>query len=348
MHECLEIPWSDNNRSTLTEDDFIDINVSGSKYETLRRTLQRFPKTLLGKETLRRPYFVPVKNAYFFDRCKTSFDAILLYYQTGGILIRPPSIPMDAFEKEVIFFNLGDKVLLQLKMEEGFIAEDIPKECFDSTDGGAKSLQSRVWELFEYPDSSCGARIFSVWSMFVIGVSITVFCLETLPVFKAEGKWSRGPQNWFAAIEMGCVIWFTCEYLLRLLLSPSKYRFLTSFLNLIDLLAILPYFLGLGINSSGKATNATPLSVLRAVRLVRVFRIFKLSRHSMSLKILGNTLKASVNELAMLFFALFLGAVIYSSVLFYAEQSSNKQVSSIMDTFWYSLVTMTTVSKPQW
>ena len=112
-HDCMKIPWSDNGRTTLTANDFITINVSGARYETLRTTLQRFPKTLLGKDVTRRPYFVPAKNAYFFDRCKTSFDAILLYYQTDGILTRPRCIPMEVFEKEVQFFNLGEKVALK-------------------------------------------------------------------------------------------------------------------------------------------------------------------------------------------------------------------------------------------
>ena len=63
----------------------------------------------------------------------------------------------------------------------------------------------------------------------------------------------------------------------------------------------------------------------------------------MSLKILGNTLRASVNELGMLIFSLILGAVSFSSLLFYAEQSRNQKINSILDAFWYSLVSMTTV-----
>lgn len=338
----MDIPWTDNDRSTLTQEDFININVSGAIYETLRTTLHRFPNTLLGSEVKRLSYFVDAKNAYFFDRCKTSFDAILYYYQSGGVITRPPSIPFDVFEKEIHFFDLGESVLLQLRTEEGYLTDDIATDQNNSTHG-QKTFQSKVWETLEYPDSSSRARIVSIGSIFVIGLSILIFCIETLPVFKEKGKWKDKPQHWFSAIEMGCVVWFTGEYLLRLLSSPSKYRFLTSYLNLIDLLAILPYFLGLGINSGGMSTNATPICVLKYVRLVRVFRIFKLSRHSMSLKILGNTLKASVNELGMLFFSLFLGAVVFSSLLFYAEQYGNKKINSILDAFWFSLVSMTTV-----
>ena len=115
-------------------------------------------------------------------------------------------------------------------------------------------------------------------------------------------------------------------------------------LNIIDLLAILPYFVILTINSG---SDTTPLSVLRVVRLVRVFRVFKLSRHSSGLQILGHTLRASLSELGMLIFFLVILIILFSSAIFYAESHTeghrNATFSSIPDAFWYSIVTMTTV-----
>ncbi len=150
-------------------------------------------------------------------------------------------------------------------------------------------------------------------------------------------------ESSFAAVEIFCVTWFSLEFVLRLLSCPSKWKFISSLLNMVDLLTILPYFIGLGINSD---SNATPLSVLRVVRLVRVFRVFKLSRHSLSLQILGHTLRASARELGMLLFFLCVGVLVFSTSLYHAESaetSSNRTFQSIPDTFWYSLVTMTTV-----
>ena len=135
---------------------------------------------------------------------------------------------------------------------------------------------------------------------------------------------------------------FTIEYLVRLVSSPCKKHFLLSILNTIDLLAIAPYFFILAMNNSTVVT--TPLSVLCVVRLVRVFRILKLSRHSMSLKILGNTLLNSIRELFMLFFFLLLGVLLFSSALYYAEHdSADPSFESIPDAFWFTIVSMTTI-----
>ena len=133
-------------------------------------------------------------------------------------------------------------------------------------------------------------------------------------------------------------------------------------MNAIDFMAIMPYFMTLltmiveepqnkqaMINvtwvTTGKQQNqAMSLAILRVIRLVRVFRIFKLSRHSKGLQILGMTLKASMRELALLMFFLFIGVILFSSAVYYAESGSERSFfKSIPDAFWWAVVTMTTV-----
>ena len=325
----------------ISEDDILRFNVCGMVFETLKSTVERFPLTLLGDKTKRERFFVKSRNAYFFDRNRQTFEAILYYYQSSGILIRPPTIPMILFAEEIAFFELGDDALVKLQEDEGYILDT---KC----EKPSAQWQRILWDLFEFPETSLAARILAIWSIFVIVLSITVFCLETIPLVpENDGKNTTNKVNfgeekytqpWFS-LEIACIIWFTLEYLVRLISSPNKWKFLKSFLNMIDLVAILPYFITLSIKSG----NMTPLSVLRVVRLVRVFRIFKLSRHSLGLRILGHTLRASVSELGMLIFFLILGVILFSSAIFYAEQEDNGQFKSIPDAFWYSLVTMTTV-----
>lgn len=69
------------------------------------------------------------------------------------------------------------------------------------------------------------------------------------------------------------------------------------------------------------------LAILRVIRLVRVFRIFKLSRHSKGLQILGRTLKASMRELGLLIFFLFIGEskhLQFFSVVIFSSNTNNK------------------------
>lgn len=177
----------------------------------------------------------------------------------------------------------------------------------------------------------------AIISVTVILLSIVIFCLETLPEFK-HYKVHQGAEDFviveedevpaitdpFFLIETICIVWFSFELLVRFAACPNKVSFCRDVMNVIDVVAIIPYFLTLATvvaedgqvvptprpsapgNETG-SNQAMSLAILRVIRLVRVFRIFKLSRHSKGLQILGRTLKASMRELGLLIFFLFIG-----------------------------------------
>lgn len=153
-------------------------------------------------------------------------------------------------------------------------------------------------------------------------------------------------QDPFFIIETICICWFSFELLVRFVCSPSKTFFFKDVMNTIDFFAIIPYFVTLGTELA-KDRGAQPsvsLALIRVIRLVRVFRIFKLSRHSKGLQILGQTLKASLRELALLIFFLFIGVILFSSAAYFAEVDSPKtSFTSIPEAFWWAVVSMTTV-----
>ncbi|XP_026180706.1 potassium voltage-gated channel subfamily A member 7 [Mastacembelus armatus] len=337
------------------------INVSGMRYETQLRTLAQFPNSLLGDPERRLRYFDPIRNELFLDRSRICFDAILYFYQSGGRLRRPANIPLDIFLEELRFYELGEEIIDRFKEDEGFPKEEVRPLP-------TNKLQRRLWMLFEYPESSSGARIIAIISVMVIVISILIFCLETLPEFRSEKEhreqYTTIPhptienetilippgftpfQDPFFIVETICICWFSFELIVRFTCAPSKMYFFKDVMNTIDFFAIIPYFVTLGTELA-KDKGAQPsvsLALIRVIRLVRVFRIFKLSRHSKGLQILGQTLKASLRELALLIFFLFIGVILFSSAVYFAEvDSANTAFTSIPEAFWWAVVTMTTV-----
>ncbi|XP_048374369.1 potassium voltage-gated channel subfamily A member 7 isoform X2 [Sphaerodactylus townsendi] len=335
------------------------INVSGLRFETQAKTLLQFPDTLLGDPQRRVRYYDPLRKEYFFDRNRPCFDSILYYYQSGGRLRRPANIPIDVFLEELKFYQLGEEVLSKFRDDEGFIKEE-------EAPMPDREFLKQVWLLFEHPETSQAARIIAIISVMVILISIVIFCLETLPEFRDEEDMSLPSLHHrmnssvphvapaknhfddpFFIVETICICWFSFELLVRFLSSPSKPAFFKNVMNMIDFVAIIPYFVTLGTEvarQKGVSQPAMSLAILRVIRLVRVFRIFKLSRHSKGLQILGQTLKASMRELGLLIFFLFIGVILFSSAAYFAEADhEGTSFTSIPAAFWWAVVSMTTV-----
>ncbi|TRY80163.1 hypothetical protein DNTS_003401 [Danionella cerebrum] len=363
--ECCEDYFAEKQKFQEGEQKVV-INVSGMMYETTLKTLNQFPNTLLGDPMKRIDYFDPMRNEYFFDRNRPSFDGILYFYQSGGKIRRPANVPLDVFTDEMVFYQLGQEVMEQFKEDEGFIKEPEPQLP-------TSEVHRQFWLLFEYPESSSAARSVALVSVFVITISICIFCLETLPEFRDEREFlpsfvnltrdangtllSPAPHQKVSAftdpffvVETICIIWFCFELGVRFVVCPSKSEFFSNIMNVIDIVSIMPYFITvitelMASQEEDPAANQNmSLATLRVIRLVRVFRIFKLSRHSKGLQILGQTLKASMRELGLLIFFLFIGVILFSSAIYFAEvDEPDTQFVSIPEGFWWAVVTMTTV-----
>ena len=346
--------------STGSTSPIITINVSGSRFQTYRSTLEAYPETLLGNEEKRQKYWNEETREYFFDRHRACFESILYFYQAQGRLRRPDFVPLDTFLEEISYFELGSEALHQVHRSENIsIVEQIPLP---------RALWRRyLWFYLEFPQHTCVARSVHLISMFFTILSCVALAIETLPEY--TNRWEnicreqahlplnstivpRCPALFtspFFIIQTICVAYFTIEFMLRLISTPSYSRFICSLFNWIDLSAIVPYFvfliLRLTNNGTDMNTNAIMgLRLLRVLRFIRIFKIYLVFKKLKALRVLTSTIRESLLDFFVMVIILTLISFLFGAAIFFAEQDVDGTVfDSIPKATYWGIVTITGV-----
>jgi len=171
-------------------------------------------------------------------------------------------------------------------------------------------LRNQIWETFENPGGSNFAYMLALFFMILVFVSSFAFCLETLPRFEGDAQ----AGDIFYGIEVFSLVMFTLEYVLRSLCCPKWTKFVVQPLNIVDLVAILPFYLQLTLPMS-----VDSIQVVRTIRLVRVLRILRLGVKFGRLKIIGLSI-AECGDMLLVSMAIGgLAIVIFSTLIYYAE-----------------------------
>ncbi|XP_036429698.1 potassium voltage-gated channel subfamily G member 3-like isoform X3 [Colossoma macropomum] len=341
------------------------INVGGARYTFPQDVMKDFPLRRLSRlhscaserEVLEVcDDYDRERNEFFFDRHAEAFGFLMLYAQHGTLRFAPHMCELS-FYNEMLYWGLESSHLefcCQRRLDERmsdtytrFSEEDrcaepeLPRARRDS-----KWLE-RMRRTFEEPTSSVAAQILASVSVIFVIVSMVMLCASTLPDWKTA---ESNVVEEHRIIEAVCIGWFTAECIVRFIVSRDKCEFVRRPLNIIDLLAITPYYISVtmtvltGENSQLQRAGVT----LRVLRMMRIFWVIKLARHFLGLQTLGLTLRRCYREMVMLLVFICVAMAIFGALAQLLEhgldlKSGNEEYASIPAACWWVIISMTTV-----
>ena len=200
------------------------------------------------------------------------------------------------------------------------------------TENQLKPWQQKLHEIIYEADTPLG-KFFDVALIIAILLSVMAVMLESVAAIYAEYRAA------FITLEWIFTTLFTVEYILRLICIKRPAKYALSFFGIIDLLAILPTYIGLFMMEA----NIHSLAIIRILRVLRIFRVLKLTPYLSEANILTMALNASRRKVLIFFSSVLFLAVILGALMFLIESPSNPSFSSIPKGIYWAIVTITTV-----
>lgn len=203
--------------------------------------------------------------------------------------------------------------------------------------------KQKIWEIVEAVEhTDRPGKVYDAFDIFIL----TLIFLNVVAVIIETVEWIHADYGlylyWF---EVFSVAVFSVEYILRVWSSQSqaKYakplwgriKFMLTPMALVDLLAILPFFL---------TFFAIDLRFIRTIRLFRLFRVLKFVRYSQTLKLFGKVVRGKKEELIVTATIMFVLVILTSSFIYLAEHEAQPdKFTDIPTSMWWAIVTLTTV-----
>ncbi|NID10527.1 ion transporter [Fibrella aestuarina] len=198
--------------------------------------------------------------------------------------------------------------------------------------------------LYRIMETSAGQRrgaslVFNITLITIITLNALAIVMHTVPAY------NQTYSRLFYDFELFSVMFFTVEYILRVWICVEndryqhwfwgRLRYVLSTSAIIDLLAILPFYVSL---------FATDLAIVRILRLFRIFRLFRISKYSHAYRLILNVVRDKKEELVLSLIMVIFMLIIISSVMYYVEHSAQPEAfSSIPATMWWGINAMATV-----
>uniref|UniRef100_A0A4W5PDR5 Potassium voltage-gated channel, subfamily G, member 4a n=1 Tax=Hucho hucho TaxID=62062 RepID=A0A4W5PDR5_9TELE len=356
------------------------INVGGNRYTFPWSTLEQFPLTRLGRLCgLSSPEEIAgvcddydeTRREFFFDRSPSAFRVILNFLAAGKLRMLRDMCVLSLHDEllywgvEMTYMERCCKRKMYTRIEEMNEHERQEEEQRQRhallrppvEETRYRKFMNQLRDMVENPQSGLPGKIFACLSVVMVAVTVISLCISTMPDLREEedrGECSQKCRNMFI-VETVCVAWFSLEWILRFIQARSKLEFIRGPLNVIDAMAILPYYVSLVVDEDDpamdheKAGGTSYLDklglVLRILRALRILYVMRLARHSLGLQTLGLTVRRSTREFGLLLLFLCVAVTLFSPLVHLAESELTgvEDFSSIPASYWWAIISMTTV-----
>ena len=195
-----------------------------------------------------------------------------------------------------------------------------------------EQIKNKLHEIIFEADTKAG-RKFDIVLLLLIIASVLTVIIETVPGIAEKH------QRTFEIIEWTFTIIFTIEYLLRIWITRNSWLYIRSGFGLIDLLSILPTYIGLFIPQMQYSYFIT----IRALRLLRVFRILRLGQFIKESRFIMDALKSSRAKILVFMYFVLIMVILIGSAMYLIEGGINEGFESIPKSIYWAIVTLTTV-----
>jgi len=184
-----------------------------------------------------------------------------------------------------------------------------------------KTIKQHLYKIV-IDDTSKRGRIFDIFIQILIILSVLTFSIETIP------NLSKDFRDVLHLFEVFAICIFTIEYILRIFLTTPSWKYIFSFYGIIDLLAIFPYYLAIGIDSRS----------IRMFRLFRLFRVFKLLKYNKAIDNIVDAFKSIKNELFIFTLTTIFLLYLSSVCMYFFECPVQPEVfKSVFHSFWWGI-----------
>lgn len=189
--------------------------------------------------------------------------------------------------------------------------------------------RNKLHEIIFEADTKAG-KLFDVCLLVFILLSLVIVMIDSVEYYHINYGDKLLIAEWFFTF------FFSIEYVLRILSVKKPFKYIFSFYGVIDLLSVLPSYIGLFY------TGASFLKVFRSLRFLRLFKVFKLNRFTQESRNLTRALKDSQAKIIVFIVAVLCLCMVLGSLM-YVIEGKEHGFSSIPTSIYWTIVTLTTV-----